>query len=123
MCSIECSIIQDLFQIKIQNSNLHLITGPVFEWWLNARQPFKWHISSLHLSFSCFLCHFCSTGVCSDYTSSFHLSHRYLFRTFQKREGLQHISSIFLTALGNLNHRYLLKSTRTANGDYYIQTF
>ena len=43
--------------------------------------------SSLHWSFSCFSCRFSSTGVCSDYTSPFHLHHSYLFCTFQKERG------------------------------------
>ena len=44
-------------------------------------------ISSLHWSFSCFLCHFSSTGIYYEYTSSFLLHHRYLFHTFQKVRG------------------------------------
>ena len=44
-------------------------------------------VSSLNWSFSCFLCHFCSTRVCSEYTFSFLLHHRYLFRDFQKVRG------------------------------------
>ena len=39
-------------------------------------------MSSLHWSFSFFLCRFSS-----DYTSPFHLRHSYLFRTFQKERG------------------------------------
>ena len=35
------------------------------------------HLSSLHWSFSYFLSNFCSTGICSDYTSSFHLHHSF----------------------------------------------
>ena len=38
--------------------------------------------SSLHWYFSYFLCCFCSTGVYSDYTSSFLLRHQYFFVLF-----------------------------------------
>ena len=61
-------------------------------------------VSSLHWSFSCFLCHFCASGVCFNYTSSFLLSHRCLFVLFKKKEGTQHIGSAFLIAQGRLNH-------------------
>ena len=43
--------------------------------------------SSLHWSFSSFLCCFSPAGVFSDYTSSLYLCHRYLFCTFQKERG------------------------------------
>ena len=62
---------------------------------------------SLHWSFSCFLCRFCSTGICSDYTSSFHIRHSSLFLLFKSLEGPQRISSSFSTAQGRLNHRCL----------------
>ena len=45
--------------------------------------------SSLYWSFSCFLCHFCSTGVYSNYTSSFLLGHK--FCTFQTERGSANI--------------------------------
>ena len=63
--------------------------------------------SSLHWCFSYFLCRFCSTGVYSDYTSSFLLHHQYFFVLFKQREGPQSISSAFITAQGRLIHRYL----------------
>ena len=34
--------------------------------YIRQQRPFK-DRSSLHWLFSCFLCHFCSTRVCSDY--------------------------------------------------------
>ena len=43
-------------------------------------------ISSLHLSFDCFLCRFSTNGVYSEWTSPFHLRHRfvlYLAERFQ----------------------------------------
>ena len=52
-------------------------------------------MSSLHWPFSCFLCHFSSTVVCSDYTSSLLLRHRYLFHTFQKERGPTTYVAIF----------------------------
>ena len=44
-------------------------------------------VSSLHWSFSCFLCCFCTTGVYSEYTSSFLLRHRYFWLNYP---GLHH---------------------------------
>ena len=38
--------------------------------------------SSLHWKFVCYSCRFCSTGVYSEYISSFNLRHSYLFCTF-----------------------------------------
>ena len=40
-------------------------------------QVFKMKFSSLHWSFSCFLCCFSSAGVYSNYTSSYYLRHSF----------------------------------------------
>ena len=56
--------------------------------------------SCLHWCFSCFLCRFCSTGVYSDYNSSFHLLHQH----FQKnRRNLKN--------KGYFHHIYVLQSS------------
>ena len=52
---------------------------------------------------SCFLSWFCSTGVYSHYTSSFHLRHKSLLCTFQCQEGPQYINFSFRIAQGRIN--------------------
>ena len=60
-------------------------------------------VSSLNWSFSCFLCCFCSTGVCSEYTINVY-NMNFGPLTYSENSG------IFC----------LVKSTRMTNGDYYV---